>query len=98
MTAQPTTTPAPGGTDVVASPPAVEPVAAGRRPAPGWRRRLPRYTWSGTLGAVLFGCSSLTPSLLPRGWIIQGLIGGITAAIGYGVGVTLAWFVGDVTR
>ena len=31
--------------------------------------------------------ASLTPSLLPRGWVLQGLIAGITAAIGYGVGV-----------
>jgi uncharacterized membrane protein len=66
---------------------------AGRR----WRW-LPRYTWSGTLGALLFGCSSLTPSLLPRGWVLQGLIAGITAAIGYGVGVTVAWFVAELTE
>jgi uncharacterized membrane protein len=65
---------------------------------PRWRRWLPRYTWSGTLGAVLFGCASLTPSLLPRGWVLQGLIAGITAAIGYGVGVTVAWFVGELTE
>ena len=61
-------------------------------------RWLPRYTWSGTVGAVLFGCASLTPSLLPRGWLMQGLIGGITAAIGYGVGTTIAWFVAEVTQ
>jgi uncharacterized membrane protein len=62
-----------------------------------WRPRLPHYTWSGTVGALLLGYSSLTPSLLPRGWLIQGLITGITAAIGYGLGVTVAWFVRAVT-
>ena len=86
----------PSGTDVAPPPP------VGRRwrgPAPArWRRWLPRYTWSGTLGAVLFGCASLTPSLLPRGWVLQGLIAGITAAIGYGVGVTVAWFVAELTE
>ncbi|HET7668687.1 MAG TPA: alpha/beta-hydrolase family protein, partial [Mycobacterium sp.] len=36
----------------------------------------------------------MTPSLLPRTWLFQGLIGGINAAIGYGIGVvlgTLVW-------
>src|SRR3954453_17472206 len=58
-----------------------------------WRRHLPRYTWSGTLGALAFGYFSFTPSLLPRGWLLQALIAGVTAAIGYGVGVFVAWFV-----
>jgi uncharacterized membrane protein len=29
--------------------------------------------------------------LLPRGGLIQGLVSGITAAIGYGLGVLAAW-------
>jgi uncharacterized membrane protein len=49
------------------------------------------------VGAVLLGCASLTPSLLPRGWLLQGLIAGITAAIGYGMGVAAAWFVAELT-
>src|SRR5215218_521424 len=97
MTAEPTTTPARSGTDVVEPPPPA--AAAGRdRPPRRWRRWLPRYTWSGTLGAILFGCASLTPSLLPRGWVLQGLIVGITAAIGYGLGVTVSWFVAELTE
>jgi len=39
---------------------------------------------------ALFFCLSLTPSLLPRDWLFQGLIGGLTAAIGYGIGTFLA--------
>src|SRR3954451_1119007 len=97
MTAETTTTPAPGGTDV-AEPPPPAAAAAEDRPARRWRRWLPRYTWSGTLGAVLFGCASLTPSLLPRGWVLQGLVAGITAAIGCGVGVAVAWFVAEMTE
>jgi uncharacterized membrane protein len=97
MTAEPTTRPPRSGTDVAPPPPSVPEVAEASRPR-RWRRWLPRYTWSGTLGAVLFGCASLTPSLLPRGWVLQGLIAGITAAIGYGVGVTVAWFVAELTE
>jgi uncharacterized membrane protein len=99
MTAEPTAGRAPGGTGVASVPPPRTPPAeteAGERRTP--RRRLPRYTWSGTLGALLFGCASLTPSLLPRGWLLQGLVTGITAAIGYGVGVTVAWFVAESTE
>src|SRR3954470_822351 len=69
-----------------------------RPPAHRWLRWLPRYTWSGTVGAVLFGCASLTPSLLPRGWVLQAIIAGVTAAIGYGVGVTIAWFVAELSE
>jgi uncharacterized membrane protein len=90
-----TTSPA-GGTEVPAPLPPAEPAVESRPRRRPWRW-LPRYTWSGTLGALVFGCSSLTPSLLPRGWLIQGIIAGITAAIGYGVGVAIAWFVAELT-
>ncbi len=60
------------------------------------REKHPLYLWAWSLlrldftgigfGALLF-CMSLTPSLLPRDWLFQGLIGGINAAIGYGIGV-----------
>ncbi|GAB3309060.1 alpha/beta-hydrolase family protein [Geodermatophilus aquaeductus] len=89
MTAEPTARPAPAAPE----PERTRPARSGR-----WRRWLPRYTWSGTVGALLLGCSALTPSLLPRGWVLQGLITGITAAIGYGLGVTVAWFVAEATE
>src|SRR3954465_12076553 len=96
MTVEPTTRPAPGTSDVADPPPA--PATPEAHPARRWRRWLPHYTWSGTVGALLLGCLSLTPSLLPRGWVIQGLITGITAAIGYGLGATVAWFVAELTE
>src|SRR3954454_137309 len=96
MTAQPTT-PARAGTDVTEPPPPGAAADEEHHPR-RWLRWLPRYTWSGTLGAVLFGCASLTPSLLPRGWVLQGLIAGVTAAIGYGLGVAVAWSVAESTR
>ena len=58
---------------------------------PGKRRKLLYATLPGAWGALLGGCLSFTPSLLPRTGIIQGLIWGITAAIGYGLGVLAAW-------
>src|SRR5690606_31165522 len=48
-------------------------------------------TLPGCWGAVLFACLSFTPSLLPRGGLLQGMICGITAAIGYGLGLLLAF-------
>ncbi len=57
-----------------------------RRP----RRRPFRYTLPGLAGALVLLCVSLTPSLLPRTGLTQGLISGISAAFGYGVGVVAA--------
>jgi uncharacterized membrane protein len=34
----------------------------------------------------VFYCLSLTPSLLPRAWFLQGVVSGITAAMGYALG------------
>jgi uncharacterized membrane protein len=60
-------------------------------PEPGKHRRLLYVTLPGCWGALVVGCLSFTPSLLPRGGVVQGLVWGITAAIGYGLGVLLAW-------
>ena len=60
------------------------------------RERHPLFVWAwsllhldfvGVAFGALFFCLSLTPSLLPRDWLFQGLIGGLNAAIGYGIGV-----------
>ena len=59
-------------------------------PKPAKPRRLLYLTLPGCWGALIIGCLSFTPSLLPRGGIVQGLIWGITAAIGYGLGVLAA--------
>ena len=66
--------------------------AAGPRPAPepGKPRKLLYVTLPGCWGGLIFACLSFTPSLLPRGGLIQGVIFGITAAIGYGLGVLAA--------
>jgi uncharacterized membrane protein len=60
-------------------------------PKPDMQRRLFYLTLPGCWGALIFSCLSFTPSLLPRTGVTQGLIWGITAAIGYGLGVLVAW-------
>lgn len=42
------------------------------------------------LGTVLFALS-LTPSLLPRPFVVQGLLSGLSLAAGYGLGVAGMW-------
>jgi uncharacterized membrane protein len=61
-------------------------------PPPVTRRRgrWPALTVPGVWGAVVFACLSFTPSLLPRTGVIQGIVWGVTAAVGYGVGLVLA--------
>ena len=52
-----------------------------------------RYDFFGTAFAVASFCLSLTPSLLPRTWLLQALVGGVSAAIGYALGLVLWWLV-----
>ncbi|GJF16529.1 membrane protein [Mycolicibacterium cyprinidarum] len=58
-----------------------------------WAWSLLRLDFTGVAFGALFFCLSLTPSLLPRDWLFQGLIGGLTAAIGYGIGVFVSTLV-----
>jgi uncharacterized membrane protein len=60
------------------------------KPAPP-RRRVVRCGLSVTgfgLCAVFY-CLSFTPSLLPRPWFLQGMVAGITAAMGYAAGTAI---------
>jgi uncharacterized membrane protein len=53
---------------------------------------LRRQAYGSLSGAVLatgFLAMSLTPSLLPRTWLVQGLISGVSAATGYAIGALL---------
>ncbi len=61
-----------------------------RHPLLVWAWSLVHLDFVGVAFGALFFCLSLTPSLLPRDWLFQGLIGGLNAAIGYGIGVFLA--------
>ena len=73
----------------LATPPAdrsaSRPETAGSR---AWRRL--GLSLPGSWGAVLLVCVSLMPSLLPRNGVAQGVVSGISAAMGYGLGVLAA--------
>ncbi|MFF1529524.1 alpha/beta hydrolase [Cellulomonas sp. NPDC058312] len=61
-------------------------------PATARRRRRPRPPHPGGVAVgTLFAALAMTPSLLPRDWLFQGLVSGISGALGYAVGVLLAW-------
>ncbi len=71
-----------------AAAPAPEPTPTTKRD--WWQRR---YTFTGTAVGLLFLLLSMTPSLLPRGPLFQGLVSGAAGAIGYGLGVFGVWLV-----
>ncbi|HEX2704833.1 MAG TPA: alpha/beta-hydrolase family protein [Candidatus Lustribacter sp.] len=58
----------------------------------GWRRdRIAGVSGTGALVAVVAYVGSNTPSLLPRPWLLQGLVAALCAALGYVIGVGVGW-------
>src|SRR5262245_11584278 len=49
------------------------------------------FSTSGLLLGTLFFAASLTPSLLPRSFLAQGVLSGFSLAAGYGIGVCGRW-------
>jgi len=77
----------------MAEPTIAESPAAAVEPArkkPWWVRH---YTFTGTAVGLVFVWFSMTPSLLPRGPLFQGLVSGLSGAAGYGIGVFAVWLV-----
>ena len=70
----------------------MRPPAHTRHPLLVWAWGLLRLDFVGVPFGALFFCLSLTPSLLPRDWLFQGLIGGVNASIGYAIGVLVGKF------
>lgn len=54
-------------------------------------RRLDALSTGGWLFGLLFAALSLTPSLIPRTYVVQGVLCGCAFAAGYGIGVFLEW-------
>ncbi|MEZ0051544.1 putative membrane protein [Mycobacterium sp. MAA66] len=77
------------GEDSVTEAAAAEPAAPTDRPD-WWVRH---YTFCGTAAGLVFIWLSMTPSLLPRGPLFQGLVSGSAGAIGYSFGVFGVWLV-----
>ena len=68
--------------------------ALGRRRL--WRMR--RLCFGGLAGGLVFFCLSMTPSLLPRAALMQGVVSGVAVAIGYGFGSLLSSIVRKLIR
>src|SRR5262245_60102614 len=49
------------------------------------------FSTSGLPLGTLFFAASLTPSLLPRSFLTQGVLSGFSLAAGYGIGVFGCW-------
>ncbi len=58
---------------------------------PFLERYFAKFSYWGLVVATLFFAASLTPSLLPRNYLFQGLLSGFALAIGYAVGVSAVW-------
>jgi uncharacterized membrane protein len=61
------------------------------RPARHLRRYFATLSVGGMIVALTFFCFSMTPSLLPRPWYLQGVAGGIAAVTGYAIGAAVVW-------
>jgi uncharacterized membrane protein len=64
-------------------------------PPPG---KSPRHsvltlTYPGLVGALVMFALALTPSLLPRPWLYEGLVAGVGSLFGYALGVFVWWVV-----
>jgi uncharacterized membrane protein len=86
---------------VVPPPGLTEPAESARPAKRRWtfqrtRRYLGSFRLAGLTGALACYCLSLTPSLLPRVWYMQAVMSGITAAIGYAIGVFAGWLLSSL--
>lgn len=63
------------------------------RLVPRLRGFLRTFHPAGLSCSLLFFAWSMSPSLLPRAWYLQGVAAGISVAIGYGLGCAIAWVV-----
>lgn len=62
---------------------------------PEWLRRFrASLSTPGLLVGTLLFAVSLAPSLLPRGWVMQGILSGFSVAAGYAIGVGYRWLWG----
>ena len=77
-------------TDTAEETPQAAPPREDTAKRPWWLRH---YTFTGTAVGLVFLWLSMTPSLLPRGPLFQGVVTGAAGAFGYGLGVFTVWLV-----
>lgn len=64
-----------------------------------WLRRFGRtFSPVGLAFALLFFCASMTPSLIPRTWLVQAMISGVCVSAGYVVGTLIGWIARKLGR
>jgi uncharacterized membrane protein len=68
-------------------------VSVGRAAALGRLRGQLRAPFAPTAGALLLFWAALTPSLLPRGPVFEGVVAAVAMLLGYGLGSLLGWVV-----
>src|SRR4051812_17845404 len=51
------------------------------------------FNFLGAIIGTVFVCLGFLPSLLPRGWILQGFLSGVLFAIGYALGLIISHFI-----
>jgi uncharacterized membrane protein len=73
------------------------PVAVTDAERPG-RTTFLTLTFPGLVGALVVFALSLTPSLLPRPWLYEGLVAGVGAVLGYAIGSVIWWAVRRIWR
>src|SRR6476620_10615887 len=74
------------------------PDVSDQRIQPGASRAWWHVSRTGLFFGAAYFLTSMAPSLLPRTWYYQGIISGLCAAVGYALGVTVAWLVRAVAR
>lgn len=82
--------PGPAGRDA-GQPARTQPESRARRLVRFAGRRLDMLSAGGWLFGLFFAALSLTPSLIPRNVLVQGVLSGCAFAAGYGIGVFLEW-------
>src|SRR6266511_3402538 len=63
-----------------------------------WFARHHKLSFPGLVLGIGLLCMSLTPSLLPRTWLIQGMVSGLSMSTGYGIGTAIGWPVRRLAR
>ncbi len=74
------------------------PVWAGVVRCGRWFARHHQLSFPGLVLGIGLLCMSLTPSLLPRTWLIQGMVSGLSMSTGYGIGTAIGWPVRRLAR